>query len=71
MTRAARPAPPRPATVVTFGTSFGVSALHGAAAVRDTGRGRVVSTELSAAKAAAARRTSAETGLDDLFAVLE
>ncbi|MFD4476700.1 O-methyltransferase [Streptomyces sp. NPDC058471] len=61
----------RPATVVEFGTSFGISTLHLAAAVRDNGAGRVISTELSAAKAAAARRTFTETGLDDLITVLE
>ncbi|WP_405656811.1 O-methyltransferase [Streptomyces sp. RK9] len=61
----------RPATVVEFGTSFGISTLHLAAAVRDNGAGRVISTELSAAKAAAARRTFAETGLDDVITVLE
>ncbi|MDX3388197.1 class I SAM-dependent methyltransferase [Streptomyces niveiscabiei] len=61
----------RPATVVEFGTSFGISTLHLAAAVRDNGTGRVISTELSAAKATAARRTFAETGLDDLITVLE
>lgn len=61
----------RPATVIEFGTSFGISTLHLAAAVRDNGLGRVISTELSAAKAAAARRTFAETGLDDLITVLE
>jgi len=61
----------RPATVVEFGTSFGVSTLYLAAAVRDNGAGRVIGTELSASKAAAARRTFAETGLDDLITVLE
>ncbi|MFI6093583.1 O-methyltransferase [Streptomyces sp. NPDC051218] len=61
----------RPATVVEFGTSFGISTLHLAAAVRDNGTGRVISTELSATKAAAARRTFAETGMDDLITVLE
>ncbi|WAL94314.1 O-methyltransferase [Streptomyces sp. Je 1-369] len=61
----------RPATVVEFGTSFGISTLHLAAAVRDNGTGHVISTELSAAKAAAARRTFTETGLDDLITVLE
>ncbi|WP_371525035.1 class I SAM-dependent methyltransferase [Streptomyces sp. NBC_01283] len=61
----------RPATVVEFGTSFGISTLHLAAAVRDNGTGRVISTEMSAAKAAAARRTFTETGLDDLITVLE
>ncbi|MFF6959321.1 class I SAM-dependent methyltransferase [Streptomyces sp. NPDC008317] len=61
----------RPATVVEFGTSFGISTLHLAAAVRDNGAGRVISTELSADKAAAARATFAETGLDGLVTVLE
>jgi predicted O-methyltransferase YrrM len=61
----------RPATVVEFGTSFGISTLYLAAAVRDNGAGRVIGTELSASKAAAARRTFTETGLDDLITVLE
>jgi predicted O-methyltransferase YrrM len=61
----------RPATVVEFGTSFGISTLYLAAAVRDNGAGRVISTELSAAKAAAARRTFTEVGLDELITVLE
>ncbi|HWG25378.1 O-methyltransferase [Actinospica sp.] len=61
----------RPKTVVEFGMSFGISTLHLAAAVRDNGVGRVVTTELSASKAAAARRTFVETGLDDVVTVLE
>jgi predicted O-methyltransferase YrrM len=61
----------RPATVIEFGTSFGISTLYLAAAVRDNGAGRVISTELNASKAAAARRTFASTGLDDLITVLE
>ncbi|TNY37617.1 O-methyltransferase [Thermomonospora catenispora] len=61
----------RPATVVEFGTSFGISTLFLAAAVRDNGIGRVVTTELSPDKIAAARRTFAETGLDDVITVLE
>jgi predicted O-methyltransferase YrrM len=61
----------RPATVVEFGMSFGISTLHLAAAVRDNGTGQVVSTELSAEKIAAARKTFAETGLDDVITVLE
>jgi len=60
----------RPATVVEFGMSLGISAIHLAAAVRDNGAGRVVTTELSAAKIAAAQRTFAETGLNDLITVL-
>jgi predicted O-methyltransferase YrrM len=61
----------RPATVVEFGMSLGISAIHLAAAVRDNGTGRVVTTELSATKIAAAKKTFAETGLDDLITVLE
>jgi predicted O-methyltransferase YrrM len=61
----------RPNTVVEFGMSLGISAMHLAAAVRDNGHGRVVTTELSAAKVAAARKTFVETGLDDVITVLE
>jgi predicted O-methyltransferase YrrM len=61
----------RPATIVEFGMSFGISALHLAAAVRDNGTGRVVTTELSAEKIAAAKRTFAQTGLDDVITILE
>ncbi|WP_116372888.1 O-methyltransferase [Mycobacterium sp. MFM001] len=61
----------RAATIVEFGMSFGISAIHLASAVRDNGSGRVVTTELSATKVAAAQQTFAETGLDDLITVLE
>src|SRR6202046_5357567 len=42
----------RAAAVVEFGMSFGLSAIHLAAAVRDNGGGRVVTTELSETKIA-------------------
>jgi predicted O-methyltransferase YrrM len=61
----------RPATVVEFGMSFGISAIHLAAAVHDNGSGRVVTTELSDTKIAAAKQTFAETGLDDVITILE
>ncbi|WNE98351.1 class I SAM-dependent methyltransferase [Streptomyces luomodiensis] len=61
----------RPATVVEFGMSFGISTLHLAAAVRDNGTGRVITTEMSKDKIASARETFTETGLDDLITVLE
>ncbi|MFI0263623.1 O-methyltransferase [Streptomyces sp. NPDC017056] len=60
-----------PATVIEFGTSFGISTLYLAAAVRDNGAGKVVTTEMSHNKVAAARRTFAETGLEDVVTVLE
>ncbi|MFE6932427.1 O-methyltransferase [Streptomyces sp. NPDC057699] len=61
----------KPATVVEFGTSYGISTLHLAAAVRDNGTGRVITTEMSRTKAASARDTFAATGLDDVITVLE
>jgi predicted O-methyltransferase YrrM len=61
----------RPTTIVEFGMSLGISAIHLASAVRDNGSGRVVTTELSAAKVVTAKKTFADTGLDDLITVLE
>ncbi|MEN3317850.1 MAG: hypothetical protein V7643_1251 [Mycobacterium sp.] len=61
----------KPSTIVEFGMSLGISAIHLASAVRDNGTGRVVTTELSAAKVTAAKKTFADTGLDDLITVLE
>ena len=61
----------RPSTVVEFGTSFGISTIHLAAAVRDNGAGRVVSTELNAAKVARARANIAEADLADQVTILE
>ena len=59
----------RPSTVVEFGMSLGISAIHLASAVRDNGAGRVVTTELNADKVAAATRNFADAGLDDLITV--
>lgn len=39
-------------TVVEFGTSFGISSLHIAAALRDNGGGRLVSSEFEPGKIA-------------------
>jgi predicted O-methyltransferase YrrM len=44
-------------SVVEFGTSFGISTLHLAAAVRDNGGGRVITTEFEPSKVARARST--------------
>jgi len=60
----------RPQTIVEFGTSYGISTLYLAAAVRDNGAGRVVTTELSSTKVAAARANLAEAGVADLVDVL-
>src|SRR5262249_14013117 len=40
----------RPATIVEFGTSYGISTLYLAAAVADNGTGHVFGTELSDVK---------------------
>jgi predicted O-methyltransferase YrrM len=61
----------RPETVVEFGMSMGLSGIHLAAAVRDNGTGRVVTTELSAAKVATAKKNFAAAGLSDVITVLE
>ena len=50
-------------TIVEFGTSFGVSTLWLAAAVRDNGGGRVIGTELVPEKARRARANLEEAGL--------
>ena len=50
-------------TVVDFATSFGVSAIYFAAAVRDNGGGTVIGAEIVPEKAATARRNLAEAGL--------
>ena len=60
----------RPTTVVEFGMSLGISAIHLASAVRDNGEGRVVTTELNDNKVAVASRNFADAGLDDLITVL-
>jgi predicted O-methyltransferase YrrM len=61
----------RPSTVVEFGTSFGISTIHLAAAVQDNGAGRVISTELSANKVTQARVNLADAGLSDQVTILE
>jgi predicted O-methyltransferase YrrM len=60
----------RPQTVVEFGTSFGIATIYLAAAIRDNGVGRVISTELNAAKAQQARENVAETGLADVVEIV-
>jgi predicted O-methyltransferase YrrM len=61
----------RPETVVEFGTSFGISTIHLAAAVTDNGSGRVVSTELSDRKATAARQNLEQAGLAGVVTILQ
>lgn len=58
-------------SVVEFGTSFGVSTLHLAAALRDNGGGSLISAEFESSKVAAARRNIEAAGLSDLVEVRE
>jgi predicted O-methyltransferase YrrM len=57
--------------VVEVGTSFGVSTLYLAAAVRANGGGTVIGTEHEPAKAARAREIFAEAGLADVIDLRE
>lgn len=56
----------RAKTVVEFGTSFGVSTIYLAAAVRDNGGGTVITTEFHADKAEQAKKNLTDAGLVDL-----
>jgi predicted O-methyltransferase YrrM len=55
--------------IVEFGTSFGISTLHLAAALRDNGGGRLITTEFEPSKAARARDNLAAAGLIDLVEI--
>lgn len=57
--------------IVEFGASFGISTLHLAAALRDNGGGRLITTEFEAAKVARARENLVAGGLDDLVELRE
>jgi predicted O-methyltransferase YrrM len=57
--------------IVEFGTSFGISTLHLAAALRDNGGGRLITTEFEASKAARARENLTAGGLIDLVEIRE
>src|ERR1700691_3759085 len=59
-----------PEVVVEFGTSFGISTIYLAAAVTDNGAGRVLTTELSPRKVAAAGANLREAGVDGPVTIL-
>ena len=61
----------RATRIVEIGTSFGVSTLYLAAAVRANGGGVVIATEYEPAKAAAARANFAAAGLSELIDLRE
>ena len=57
--------------IVEFGTSFGISTVHLAAALRDNGGGRLIGSELEAGKVAQARANLTAAGLADLVDIRE
>jgi predicted O-methyltransferase YrrM len=59
----------RARSIVEFGTSFGISTLHLAAALRDNGGGRLISTEFEPFKVARAQENLAAGGLADLVEI--
>jgi predicted O-methyltransferase YrrM len=61
----------RAQSIVEFGTSFGISTLHLAAALRDNGGGRLIGSEFVPSKIARARENLAAGGLSDLVDIRE
>jgi predicted O-methyltransferase YrrM len=59
----------RPRLIVEFGASHGISTIYLAAALRDSGGGALITTEILATKAAAAEANLAEAGLADFVDV--
>lgn len=57
--------------IVEFGTSFGISTIYFAAAVRDNGGGAVIGTEMVPEKVAQARQNLADAGLAEFAEVRE
>jgi predicted O-methyltransferase YrrM len=58
-------------SIIEFGTSFGISTLHLAAALRDNGGGRLITTEFESSKVAHARHNISTAGLSDLVEIRE
>jgi predicted O-methyltransferase YrrM len=61
----------RARNIIEFGTSFGISTLHLAAALRDNGGGRLIGTEFEPSKTKRARENLAVGGLSDLVEIRE
>jgi predicted O-methyltransferase YrrM len=59
----------RARTIIEFGTSFGISTLHLAAALRDNGGGHLITTEFEPSKVARARDNLTAGGLVDLVEI--
>jgi len=57
--------------IVEFGTSFGISALHFAAALRDNGGGKLITSEFEPSKVLRAKQNLLAGGLSDLVEIRE
>jgi predicted O-methyltransferase YrrM len=58
-------------SIIEYGTSFGISTLHLAAALRDNGGGRLIGSEFEPSKLQQARANLKQAGLDDLVEIRE
>ncbi|SMF97214.1 Methyltransferase domain-containing protein [Methylomagnum ishizawai] len=58
-------------SIIEFGTSFGISTLHLAAALRDNGCGHLISTEFEPSKVARARENLMAANLSHLVEIRE
>jgi predicted O-methyltransferase YrrM len=56
-------------SIVEFGTSFGISTLHMAAALRDNGGGRLITSEFEPSKIMRARENIAAAGFSDIVEI--
>lgn len=61
----------RAKSIIEFGTSFGISTLHLAAALRDNGGGHLITSEFEPSKVARAREHLTRAGLIDLVEIRE
>ena len=58
-------------SILEFGTSYGVSTIYLAAALRDNGGGQIITTEFEPSKVARARQHITEAGLMDFVEIRE
>lgn len=58
-------------SIVEYGTSFGLSTIHLAAALKDNGGGHLIGSEFEPSKIAHARENIASAGLSDLVEIRE
>jgi len=61
----------RATCIVEYGTSFGISTIHLAAAIRDNGGGRLIGSEFEPSKVEQARANLEAAGLADLVEIRE